>query len=227
MSDQAPSVFALVDLLVSRGLSPGDALGVAREIDETFGLTARSSGSSEKQREKWRLKKERQRARGANVPGGQSDSAITKEVTTNTRSKLKKERKSETTSPGDVPGDKPKRSKGDLLPDDWQPNDEHYRFGETLGFSRSQVVSFADRMRDWAVANAHRQVARKSGVRGWNAAFRNWLDGASKRNGGSNGKTQSTLGGYSGVGARLRERIAAEGADDGGPAAGPQPGHGR
>lgn len=213
MTDSAPSVFRLVDILTSRGLTPGDALAAAREIDETFGLSTRSRGSTEETREKSRLKKarqrERKRDREASVPGGQSDAAIIEVNTPNSVNLKKKESKSETTSPGD----KPKRSKGDVLADDWKPNEDHYRHGEELKFTRQQVDGFAQRMRDWAIANVHRQVARKAGLRGWNAAFRNWLSSAAERRGGSNGASQGTDGGkvgFAGIGARLRQRLAAE-----------------
>lgn len=96
-------------------------------------------------------------------------------------------------------------SKGERLPDDWRPMQDHYEQGEALGISRQQVDAYADRMRNWAVANGHRQVARKSGIKGWNAAFRNWLADKAERNtgGGSNAAT-GKRGGFSSIGAQIR-----------------------
>jgi hypothetical protein len=75
-------------------------------------------------------------------------------------------------------------SKGERLPADWRPKAAHYEQGEKLGIRRDQVDAYADKMRNWAEANAHRAVARKSN---WDAAFRNWLADKAERNGGSNG----------------------------------------
>jgi len=216
MSENTPSIFDLVDILMSTGLSPETSLKTAKEIDARFGLSTRSSGSDEATRERWRVKKARQRANRGNVPGGQSGSTIREVNNLNSVEDKKKKSKSETMSPGTSPGDKVKRSKGDVLPIDWKPTEQHYAKGVELGMTPQVVDGFAARMRNWADANAHRQVARKAGIRGWNAAFSNWLISAHERNnnaGGPNAKTQGASGskvGFAGLGARLRERAAAD-----------------
>jgi hypothetical protein len=87
-----------------------------------------------------------------------------------------------------VTRDKPMRNKGHELPVDWKPTEKHYAKGETLGFHRGQIDWFAERMRNWAEANKHRAVARKSN---WDAAFSNWIAdkaGRDQPRGGVNGQ---------------------------------------
>lgn len=65
-----------------------------------------------------------------------------------------------------------KRVSGSLLSADWAPTPKHYLDGDGLGLARQRVDALAADMRDWAEANSHRAVARKSN---WNAAFSTWL----------------------------------------------------
>ena len=103
--------------------------------------------------------------------------------------------------------------RGHALPNDWKPKEAHYEQGVKLGFDRQTIDGFAERMRNWAEANQHRQVARKSN---WDAAFRNWVSGAAERNGGGhNGKVTAHHGafGFDELAARL-ERGQGNGAGD-------------
>jgi hypothetical protein len=106
MSDQEPSVLDLVELLiVSGGLSPETALRLSREIDTAFAISTRSGGSRSDQRERWRLKKERQRARKkALSPGDSPPEGII--LTTSKTLSVKEESKTARVSPGDK-GDSP------------------------------------------------------------------------------------------------------------------------
>jgi len=61
---------------------------------------------------------------------------------------------------------------GSRIPPDWKPTDRHYRDGSKLGYQREQVDGFAETMRLWAEANAHRQVARKLD---WDKTFSGWM----------------------------------------------------
>lgn len=54
------------------------------------------------------------------------------------------------------------------LPDNWQPRDQEVRLGMNCGLSRENIQLEAERMCDWAKANA---VVRAD----WHAQFRNWL----------------------------------------------------
>jgi hypothetical protein len=213
MLARTPSIIVLVELLMSRGMSPETSLGTAKEIDALFAISSTARGSDPGKREKWRIKKARQRSRKKIVPGGQTHLSLIEVNNSKFVDSGKKTSKSDSMSPGDVPGDKPKRSKGDVLPSDWSPTQAHYDKGRELGMSRVTVDDYGARMRNWAEANAHRQVARKAGLKGWNAAFSNWLASAAERNGGSNGKATHALGGFSGLGARLRQEIANEDAE--------------
>ena len=58
-----------------------------------------------------------------------------------------------------------------LLPAEWQPDEKHraYAMGQGL-----DVADEAERMRDWATANATKRVD-------WDAQFRNWLRQAAER----------------------------------------------
>lgn len=98
---ESRSVFDLVDILMKEGgLSPGDSLRVARLIDETFGLSTRGRGTTDAQRERWRTKKARQRAR---VPGDSPPEVIISKDS-KTLSDSKKKKRAEV-SPGDNSAD--------------------------------------------------------------------------------------------------------------------------
>jgi hypothetical protein len=60
-----------------------------------------------------------------------------------------------------------------LLPEDWQPNDEHRAESGRVGVNCDDQ---AERMRDWARAKGERKAD-------WDAAFRNWLRTAADRAG--------------------------------------------
>jgi hypothetical protein len=64
------------------------------------------------------------------------------------------------------------RGRGIRIPPDWKPSEGHYERGSKLGYQREQVDGFAETMRLWAEANAHRPVARKLN---WDQAFDCWL----------------------------------------------------
>lgn len=215
------SLLDLVDLLmVSGGLSPQESLRLAREIDVAFGLSTISRGSTEAQRARWRRKAERKRARKrGESPGGPTRSAIVEEIPYETVEGSKEVRKSDFASKTSPQGDKPKRAKrsvGDVLPDDWKPTEDHYVLGNELGMTREYVDDLAKRMGDWALANAHRAVARKAGVRGWNAAFSNWLKSHHERNGGSKHATNRNGGSGNGHTLAAKLRRSVEGTPAGG-----------
>lgn len=67
-----------------------------------------------------------------------------------------------------VVADAPQKKASRSLPKDWTPNDAHRKLAAERGVS---VEVEADKMRDWATANA----ARKAD---WDATFRNWLRNA-------------------------------------------------
>jgi len=68
------------------------------------------------------------------------------------------------------------KPRGEPLPEDWKPDEDLVRYGlETVGLTREQVLAGAVEMKDWALANAHREIAYKAGERGWRAAFQRWL----------------------------------------------------
>jgi Ni/Co efflux regulator RcnB len=67
---------------------------------------------------------------------------------------------------------KERSSCGSRIPPDWKPTDRHYRDGSKLGYQREQVDGFAETMRLWAEANAHRPVARKLD---WDKTFSGWM----------------------------------------------------
>jgi len=64
------------------------------------------------------------------------------------------------------------RAIGVICPDTWFPKERHYEFAVKLGHDVVWVKDSADEMRDWSLANAHRDVARKSN---WDRAFFNWM----------------------------------------------------
>lgn len=65
-----------------------------------------------------------------------------------------------------------KPSRGSSIPPDWQPNERHFELAADKGQGREFVEQAAEGMRDWAVANSNRQVARKAD---WDRTFTAWL----------------------------------------------------
>ena len=68
--------------------------------------------------------------------------------------------------------EKSEKSRGATLPDDWSPKDRHFSLAEELGGDEAFVRKQAEAMRDWALGNQNRQVARKSD---WDRTFNGWL----------------------------------------------------
>ena len=64
------------------------------------------------------------------------------------------------------------RQKGTILPDDWAAKDRHLAKAAARGFPAAFVQDQADRMRNWALSNSNRAVARKAD---WDRTFDNWL----------------------------------------------------
>lgn len=74
-----------------------------------------------------------------------------------------------------------KKTRGSVLNENWRPPDAEIVYGKSvLGLTDAQIDAAAERMKRWAIANAHRAVARKSN---WGMTFRNWLDKEVNENG--------------------------------------------
>jgi uncharacterized protein YdaU (DUF1376 family) len=74
--------------------------------------------------------------------------------------------------------------KGARLPDDWEPKDSHMQLAAKLGKGVSWMQGEADAMREWALGNANRAVARKAS---WDMTFNGWLRRAAERQQARNG----------------------------------------
>lgn len=64
------------------------------------------------------------------------------------------------------------RKQGSALPEDWEPSQSHYELATERQRPPEWVDEQAKQMRDWAMGNANRPIARKAD---WDATFRNWL----------------------------------------------------
>lgn len=73
---------------------------------------------------------------------------------------------------GEVADLRARIERGKKLPPDWHPDEGAYEAGRLRGYDRSGVEGLADEMRDWAVANANRAVARKAD---WGRTFLGWI----------------------------------------------------
>jgi len=73
---------------------------------------------------------------------------------------------------------KRRRKPETALPDSWRPNDSHNKLARELGLSTEEARFELDQFRDHAQQNDRR-------CRDWDAAFRNWLRIAAKRNNGN------------------------------------------
>ena len=106
MTDSITPICDLIESLLSRGLSPGDALSSARLIEA---VVAKSRGSGADRRERERLKKARQRAKKAEVSPGQNKGGYIL-LTDKTLNTVKKESNTEDVPfvPGDILSDWPK-----------------------------------------------------------------------------------------------------------------------
>lgn len=199
MSDTVTPVCDLIEQLMSTGMSPGDAIAAAR-IAEPAIATGRAVLRS--QRERWRIKKQRQRARNR---GDMSPGTISTPIINNNRKDLKKERKKESVSPF-VP-----------LDDGWPVNHLELFWKAFPPFRRQAKAKVAvklSRLRsektvtwDVLIDGVRKFAATKPGE--YAPAPMVWLnDGRWDReygpNGGSDGKVASTKVGFSGIAARLR-----------------------
>jgi hypothetical protein len=107
-------------------------------------------------RERQRIKRERDKERSLSSFPSSSDSTLEKEE------EVVVARES-----------KPRARRGLRLPDDWKPNVGHYAAGKQLGYADDAAVDDqAKDMRIWADANSHRAIARKSD---WDSTFLGWL----------------------------------------------------
>lgn len=212
----------LIEQLLSQGTSPGDAVKIARQVEVTLAANAIARGSTPDQRERWRLKKERQRARiRGTSPGDNPEGISSKKVN------IKQVREK---NPKPVPGDVPLRM------DDW-PIDHAEQFWKAFPPYRRQakakVAAKLARIRGdgkvtWSTLFGGVEKFAATNPGEYAPAPMVWLnDGRWDRvygstTGGSNGKAASTLGGYSGLGAKLRQAVADEESDHFHPAAGSQ-----
>jgi hypothetical protein len=101
------------------------------------------------------------------------------------------------------------------LPADWQLSSNDLAYAAENGFSKREATVLGDAFRD------HHRNKGTLGI-DWEAGFRTWVRNEIKfsrnrSNGGSNGKASNALGGYSGLGALLRQKIAEEDAVDDAP----------
>lgn len=64
------------------------------------------------------------------------------------------------------------QKKGLPLPEGWMPSTEDLAWAKAKGFTGREIEFGLERMRNWAAANAHREVGRKSK---WGATWRNWM----------------------------------------------------
>jgi hypothetical protein len=105
MTESATPICDLIEELLSRGDSPpGTIFEVARKLEASLAGPARDSGSIERRRERWRLKKARQRASKGGQKGGQSPGTKADPILTTTPIDVGVKKKKETRRPP-VPGD--------------------------------------------------------------------------------------------------------------------------
>lgn len=96
------------------------------------------------------------------------------------------------TQDSDLEKKKDRNSAGTRLPVDWVPSVSLIGYGGGLGLTKAEVLSMAEDLRLWAVANANRPVARKAD---WEKTFQGWMRREApkvlrQRNGGSYGTNQ-------------------------------------
>lgn len=202
MTEAATPICDLIERLLSVGTSPGDAIAVARDVEVAM---ATSSGSTPEQRERWRRKKARQRARDGGQSTGDNRTPLS---STNTDIKQVKKNTSKVS-----PGDKVLRL------DDW-PTDHADQFWKAFPPYRRQAKAKvatklarirADGKVTWAtlLGGVTKFAATNPGE--YAPAPMVWLnDGRWDREygtGGKNGTAQSANGGartFAGIAAKIR-----------------------
>jgi hypothetical protein len=181
---EADDIAAIIAALQSTGRIDGDC--IPRWSDRQF--------ESDASRERVRKHREKKAQRSCN--GGETLQPVTvtlqeTETETDTKEEEKKEPPSVPSAP-QTPAGVGSKAKGHRIPDGWQPSEGHFALAEELGQRREWVADQAERMRDWAISNSNRPIARKAD---WNATFRNWMKSNASdpkrshqnRNGGSSG----------------------------------------
>ena len=165
----------MVEQMLSGGI-PADMVVLAVRTAERATLEATRprvvTDPAADRRRAWdrhRKKSERSNSGGMSTPVADSALPSTEVVISGTSSK---EKEANSSIPVECPPDKPKRAVGQSLPADWKPNEDHGQLaislGRTVGWMRMQEQA----MRDWAIANKHRAVTRKSD---WDATFSGWM----------------------------------------------------
>jgi hypothetical protein len=204
----------MVSELISSGCTPEAA---ARVVAQAFlagvmsvGHVTSADESVTHRRESDRLRKQRSRDRlvtNRDVTGQSQDASLYKEEKIE---EIKEEREAKSAAS--------RLSRGQRLADDWFPTAQDLAVADELvGAHRARTE--LDKFRDhW------KQQPGGKGVKlDWNAAWRNWIRRAAEFGAQRNGKTQNALSGFSGLGARLRETVAAEERNFGYPSAGQEP----
>jgi len=216
----------IVDLIehLSPGTVPGDILEAARKMERALAIVTRPSGSVPDQRERWRLKKARQRARKGDMsPGTKPDPFILKSLSI--QKKVSKKRVDVPLSPGTLPDDWPV----DFVEQFWMAFPPYRRQAKAKVGTKLQRIR-ADGKVTWATLYGGVVKFARTNPGEFAPAPMVWLnDGRWDREYGGlgNGKTQSTLGGFSGLGSRLRQAVAEDRLDLGQPAAGFESAHRR
>lgn len=162
----------MVAVMLSAGIPPEIiALAVRTAEEHAHGLYAVDPVAAKRRA----YDRERKRPK-AEIPPENSDRSLSSSLPSN---ESKKEEKKE----------RAKRDRGHLLPVEFVPKASHFLEAEGYGKPRDWVFAQLKAMRNWAAANEHRAVARKSN---WGAAFSGWME---RNKGSSNGPAVGTGGG--------------------------------
>lgn len=214
MTEILTPICDLIAELVSKGLSPGDAIAAARKVEGALAGPARSSGPEETQRDKWRAKKAAQRQRKR----GQSEGTAAEGISSNPQLDITDSKTNTRRVPRDVPP-----------ADDW-PEDYLEQFWKAFPpYRREAKKKVGEKL---ARIRASREVTWETlivGVRKFAATNPGtyapapivWLNNGKwdreygpQQAGGSNGTSQNTGSGkvgFAGIAARLRRGAAGDG----------------
>jgi hypothetical protein len=217
MSEIETPICDLIERLLSQGLSRDMSLEAARAVEATLVRSTISGGSAAENREKERLRKARWRAKNpGHVPGQKAADYILKEDT-NSQNLMKKESKKESGVPN-CPGTRTGPE------DDWPENALDLFWAQYPPGRKGEKKAVAAKLakirksREVTFATLMLGVSRYAGSNPdpkYTKAPLVWLnrgcwDDEHVRGGGSNAKTTTAVGGYSGLAAKLRQRLAEE-----------------
>lgn len=162
-------IWPVLQQLMKAGVTGDELVAAIREIEESA-APKRSTGAERQAR--YRLRQSAIEASPVTSHNAVTSRDAVKAISF-LREVTKEEEKKEIADErdGDVT---PSRNvtRGTKIPVDWKPSQKVIDYGLSLGYAESQISEQMEGLRDWALANSNRAVARKAD---WELTATSWL----------------------------------------------------